>query len=266
MTKIRNKTEQQKGVAILLAVLLISAITVISTTIAFFLIQEVKSNRATYMTEPAIVAAESAAEQGIYQIKRGTAVSSCDSNPTFGNVDPANNKVKYRNCLIASKATFQIDQSKDLVLYLYDPTNINGNLCMETTSSCPLDGNGSGTQLFTSLNIQHVTGGLVTATLESLDGLYSTTQLVSIGSKAIIPIARNLPNAEDERLKVTISTGSIATIDVDAGMAGNLGVYQGLPSYATIDAEACSAFNVTPTTCDTAGEIYTRRINVTLPQ
>lgn len=269
--KYLNKQEfkQQEGVAILISVLLISGIAIISSTIAFFLIQEVRSNRATYLTEPAIIGAESAAERGIYNLKRGSTVTSCNSNPAFTNIDPGS-RVRYRNCLTATKATFQFDHTQDLILYLYDPANINGNFCMENDLVCPADGNGTGTQLYTSLNVQHISGGIVTVTLESFDQLWTTTRLVNPGALERIEILRNLPNSNDERIRITISSGGPATVQIDAGFPPpdprGIGIYQGLPNYTTIDAEACYPYNVSGTTCDMAGEVYTRRVNVTVPQ
>src|SRR6185503_11801329 len=60
----------QAGVTLLIAILILSGLALISSAIAVFTIQEVRSSRATLATEPAIVAAEGAGERGVYALKR----------------------------------------------------------------------------------------------------------------------------------------------------------------------------------------------------
>jgi hypothetical protein len=265
------KHNKEAGVAILLTVMIISGITVITTTVAFFVVQEIRANRGSGLTEPAIVAAETASEQGLYQFKRGNFNTQCDSNPAYtdlAGVAAGTSNVRVRSCLTGVPAVFQFSNTKPLVVYLYDPDNVNGNTCMErhATNACPADGNGTGlgwSQVFSSVFITYVTGSFnINISAQTLDGAQAFSAVLAPGSaETEYPIAVNYPVANDERLKITLTpTSGSSTVSIRT-----IGAFTGLPDYQTLDAEGCASFGTGISDCDDNSEVYKRRINVTLP-
>ncbi len=262
--KFAPKQNSQDGVAILLAVMIISAITVITTTVAFFVIQEVRTNRATALTEPAIVAAETAGEQGIYRVKRSNFSASCGTAP-YTQLDGStttNSSTRIRSCLATGPTVFQFTSAEPLVVYLYDFTNVQGNTCMEDDAVCPADGGGSGNQLYTSLIVKYLTGSFsVNVDIDTVDGVNYANGTLTRGQTGTYPIARNILNSNDERLRITLTaTSGSATVEIST-----TGLYAGLPDYRTLDAEGCVSFGQNVANCDANSEMYTRRLNITLP-
>lgn len=261
LAKILNKSEggDQDGVTLLLAVMIMSGVLVISVTVAFFVVQEVKNARSSVLTEPAIIAAETAGEQGIYRIKRDAFNVNC-ATAQYTDIDglttAGTSPVRTKTCVAFVPAVFELSSNDPapLEFYLYDPTNVNGNLCMEA-SSC------AGAQLYQTLIIKHLVGNSnVYVNIVTLDGASVATQLISPSSTNTFNIPRDILSSNDERLKVTVlPTFGNATLEVST-----TGVYTGLPDYRTIDAQGCSS-RTEVSNCETGPETYNRRINITVP-
>jgi hypothetical protein len=258
--RIAQKNGLQDGVTLLLAVLITSGIFIITLTIAVFVTQEIRASRASVLTEPAIIAAETAGESGIYRIKRGgvSSVTNCSASTPYTQVGGATGgttNTRVRSCLDFVPATFELKETDSpLEFYLYDPTDVNGNFCMEA-SAC------AGDQLYQTVVIRHLTGtSNVYVNAITLDGATVGTQLVSPGTTYSMNIPRDIAGSTDERVKFTmVSTLGTATVQVST-----TGTYTGLPDYRTIDAQGCVA-NVNITNCDGSQETYKRRLNITVP-
>jgi hypothetical protein len=256
MNRFRGTPED--GVTLLLAVMIMAAVLVISITVAFFVVQEIKNSRASILTEPAIIAAETAGEQGIYRVKRSSFNTDCASAAytQLSGSTGGSTSIRTKTCIVYDKAVFELssDDPAPLEFYLYDPADVNGNLCMET-SSC------TGDQLYSSLIIKHILGNSsVYVNIVTLDGSNVATQVISPGSTNNFPIPRDILASTDERLKVTVlPTFGSATLEVNT-----TGVHTGLPDYRTIDAQGCVA-RTNIADCETNPETFNRRINITVP-
>lgn len=248
---------------LLLSVMIMSAVLIITVTVAFFVVQEIKNSRSSVLTEPAIIAAETGGEQGIYRIKRSVYNPECASTAYTGLDGSAGaSDVRTKTCVTYGKAVFELssNDATPLEFYLYDPNNVNGNLCMEAddpVGNPPCDG----AQLYTALVIKHLLGNSnVYVNIVTLDGASVATQVITAGSNNTFPIPANILSSDDERLKVTVlPTFGNATLEIST-----TGVYGGLPDYRTIDAQGCVGKN-NITDCETDPETYNRRINITVP-
>jgi hypothetical protein len=262
-----GQKRRQAGVALLLTVMIVSGITIITTTVAFFVIQEIRANRGALLTEPAIIAAETASEQGVFRVKKSNFNTLCSSNPAYTTLSGSAtaSDIMIRTCLTSVPATFQIVPGASITFYLYDPANVNGNTCLED-GACPADGNGAGNQLYQSIVLEQVTGSYnVDVDVDTLDGIdYRNTTIPATGTKtATVGIDRNILGSSDERLKVTITASISGSTTVRVSTTGLL---TGIPDYQTLDAEGCAAFGVDVVDCNAQAELYKRRINVTLPR
>lgn len=255
MTKRNFKS--QEGVTLLLAVLIMSGIALITVTISFFVIQELKGARASILTEPAITAAETAGEQSVFEIKRGTFTTDCNSASytQMNGVSGGTTNTRIKRCIAFTPAVFElISPSTPLEFYLYDPADVNGNLCMEA-SSC------TGAQLFDAIVINHLIGSYnVNVNMVTLDGIPVANTTVSPGSTISIPIPLDISGSTDERLKIKLTpTGIPSTVQVST-----TGLYNGLPDFRTVDAEGCvGVTNIA--NCNSNPEIFKRRLNITVP-
>jgi hypothetical protein len=267
MMNFHSNKNREAGVTLLLAVILVSAIALITSTIAAFVIQEIRSSRSSALTEPAIIAAESAGEQGLYEIKQGGVIQNCDS-PTYTQIDGTANSSATRimKCITSSPAIFQIDSATPLTFYLYDSANVNGNTCMESGNCDAQSGVGDGNQLYTSLKLNYLTGGnQIDVEIVTLDGIsINAFPLASAGNSDTYPIPRDILGSSDERLMVTLTpSGGTSTVEVSTTRSN--GTVTGIPDYETLDATGCQSLN-TITDCDTDTETFKRRINITLPK
>ncbi len=270
-----KQLKNQAGVTLLLSVMLMAGITVITTTIGFFVIQEIRTSRSATLTEPSIIAAEGAGEQSLFRVKKGTGststLSSCSSSLAYTKQDGtsatsgAGTKTIVRKCESPSVGTFKIKAGEPLVVFLYDINNINGNLCMEsgTCPSASADSAGTGSQLYSSINIRYISGGFaLPVNIETLDDVsLPVGGSLSVGATGTYSIPINIIGSTDERLKIILepSAGS-ATVEIST-----VGSAPGLPDFQTVDAEGCTAI-VNISDCDQSREAYKRRINITIPR
>jgi hypothetical protein len=249
----------EQGVTLLMSILIMASLFIITLTITFFTIQELRQSRANALSEPSIVAAETGGEQGIWLLKRSTFSDQCPADGSYqvDGTTSGSSRVRMAKCVSYEAATFELKPSEDFVFFLYDPTNINGNLCMERNSpTC------DGAQLYSSVNFTHVDGGFaVTADIYTLDGvLVGQTIIPTSGTLTSINIIRDIVGSTDERLRVTLRSPDYATVTVDT--EGDIG---GMPDFPTVDSEGCSAHANVPD-CNEQSEVFKRRINITVPQ
>lgn len=234
----------QHGVTLLISVLVLASVSLITLTIGSFAISELRSSRAVALSEPAITAAEAAAEEGIYSLKRGGSIPNCSGSKKTATL--TDSRTTTSQCIFYSSATFEIRQQAPLSFYLYDPNNINGNL-QPGYNYLVVTNKSSRFTVFVSV--------------ATVDGqLFIANQAINPGGVATIPNSQNLPAISpgtDERYRVTLTANGNVTVDVTTNL--------GLPDYPTVDAEGCS----TPanlSSCDTASEAFKRRLNVLVPQ
>lgn len=254
----------QDGITILFSILIMSTIAVISFAVASFVVIEVRGSRASTLTEPAIVAAETAGEQSIFLIKRGTFTTDCSSasyTQTSGTTGGSTN-TRIKKCLTSVPATFQFTNADPLVVYIYDPNDVNGNTCMEQSTPCNSSGVGTGSQLFSSVIVRYLTGDFnIDVDMVTLDGIVVTNSTLTPTSTGTYPIALDIPSASDERLRLTLTpTSGSSTVEIST-----TGVYNGLPDYQTVDLEGCVSL-VNITNCESSNETHKRRLNITLPR
>jgi hypothetical protein len=240
---------------------------IISITVAFFVVQEIRSSRSSSLTEPAIIAAESAGEQGIYGIKRGTFSVDCGAaqyTQINGSTGGSTN-TRVKKCIDYVPAVIEIKPGgPPLELYLYDPNDVNGNYCLEQGTCNQSTGLGSGSQLYSSFDIKNLVGGSVAVTIVTLDGAPVHNTTLSPATNLFLPIDANILNSSDERLKITLrAISTAATVEISTSSVGG-GVLTGLPDYRTINAQGCRA-NSNITDCESNPETYNRRINITVP-
>jgi uncharacterized protein (UPF0333 family) len=258
----RAQPDAQSGVTLLISVMVMAGVLIISITVAFFVVQEIRSSRSSILTEPAIIAAESAGEQGIYGIKRGSFNADCGT-AQYTQLDGSsggNTNIRVKKCIAYIPAVIELKPTPPLEVYLYDPVNVNGNLCLEQGTCNTATGVGTGAQLYSAFNIKHLQGGSVRVTIVTLDGVPLYNDTIAPESNTSIPIPANILDSSDERLKITLRpTTTAATVELSTN-----GELLGLPDYRTIDAEGCRS-NTNITNCETGSETFNRRINITLP-
>lgn len=245
-----KRHSHEAGVTLLIAVLIMAGLTLITLSVGTFAIQEIRASRAVSLTEPAIAAAETAGEQGLWAIKRGAALPTC---PAVSTQNLGNSLINL--CKSYGEARFTVEASEPFVFYLYDPDSINGNTCNTETFDPACAGN----QLYESLTIEHKSGTSQTdIQVATVDGVSVTSESLSPGEETTINIPSSVPGSSDLRYKVTLSSAGDAVVEVNTN--------RGMPTFPTVNALGCSA-KTAVSSCTTEGqEIFSRRINVTVPQ
>jgi hypothetical protein len=257
----QSKNSGQAGVTLLMSILIMAGLVIITLTVTFFAVQELKQSRANALSEPSIVAAETGGEQGIWLLKRSTFTAQCEDGINYYQVDgtsSADSRVRQGKCVSYEEATFELQPDEEFVFFLYDPTNINGNLCMEGNSpAC------DGPQLYSSIELDHVAGAFsVSIDITTLDNqtFAGSTGILAPGGSQTLVIPPDIPSSTDERLRVVLRSPDHATVRVDTN--GSIG---GMPDFPTVDSVGCTA-HVNVPDCDENLEIFKRRINITVPQ
>lgn len=239
----------QEGVTLLISVLVMAGLALISLSVASFSIQELRSSRAVLVTEPAISAAETAGEQGLWAVNRGVAINPC---PTATNPNPPQtnqvlgNGAFVNTCKSYQSATLDLSANTPSVFFLYDPNDINGNVDLLTYP-------------YNTLTVTHKSGQLlVNVNLVRVDGTPVGSQPVVVppGGTQVINIPA-VSSGSEGRMKVTLQSAGNATVFVNTN--------QGLPSFPTINAGGCAS-KTGITDCSNAAqeEIFNRRINITV--
>ncbi len=242
-----NNLKNQSGVTLLISILVMSGLALISLAVGTFAIQELRASRADIVSEPAIAAAETAGEQGLWAIKRNTTLINCNSGQTAANLS---NGAVVNSCKSYGSATINLKANTPLAIFLYDPNNINGDIDL---LGYP----------YNNLTVVHQSGQFqVNINVVRLDGTPVGAQPLSVspGGTGVVNIpAVGSTNPQTEgRMQVTLQSTGDATIVVNTN--------QGMPTYPTIKAGGCAA-RTSITNCSTAGrELYSRSIEITVPQ
>lgn len=254
------KNSNQAGVTLLLSFLIMAGLMIITLTVTFFAVQELRQSRTSSLSEPSIVAAETGGEQGLWLIKRSTFADQCDDGTNYYQIDgttSGNSKVRQSKCVSYGPATFELQPDEEFVFFLYDPTNINGNLCMEENPpTC------DGAQLYDTIFFDYIAGNFaVTVDVVTLDNVFvgSTTLSSGVASSNLL-IDRDIIGSTDERLRVVMRSPDHATVKVNP-----TGSIEGMPDFPTIDSIGCSAHSNIPD-CEIDSEVFKRRINITVPR
>ncbi|HTL39637.1 MAG TPA: hypothetical protein VL306_02385 [Methylomirabilota bacterium] len=246
----KSKFSDQAGVTLLLSMLILSGLTLITVSIGAFAIQQLRSSRAISVTEPAIGAAETGGEQGLWIVKRSGTLTNCTNGSDSEQLLNGTN-TRINSCKSYSSAIFNLKGGTAQSFYLYDPNNIQGDVDL---SGYP----------YSYLTISEVSGNFqVDASVSRLDG--STTGLTPPSVSAttggpvqtinIAPVA----TGTEGRIRVTLQSSQDAVVQVNTD--------RGMPTYPTIDATGCSTKSSALSNCtNTSQEIFSRRINITVPQ
>ena len=257
--KFSDQTSSEDGVTLLLSVFILAAISLISMAVGFFALQEIRASRAVLYSEPAITAAESGGEIGLWTVKR--AVGTLSDCPDVDSYNIGNSRIDL--CKTYGSATLDIQANTTQYIYLYDVNDINGNLCMNQTYTVGVHSGCGGGALYTNLSFVRRSGtNNVTITAKDLAGnnvgLPSYTLGTSPGSTVSINVPDPIPASNDERMVITLTSVSNATVEVNSSP-------RGLPDTATVSSAGCSS-NSPLTNCSGVEEIFKRRIEITVPQ
>jgi hypothetical protein len=252
---------KQSGVTLLLSVLILASLTLITSAMGALAIQESRSSRAIAITDPALAAAETAAERGVWTIKRGGAISTDCTNPS---VIPSQPNVYITTCKSsAGTVTFNIPMGgAGFAFFLYDPNDINGDIDLQGCATCnPPSSNPAGFP-FDSITFQQKSGSFAsnaTVTRISDGSVVGSTAIQPDGTPVTI---NNLagPAGADNRMKVVITNANQdATVEVTTAPSG-------LPNYPTINSTACSSKTAIASCNPNNQELYTRKVQITVPQ
>lgn len=236
-----NHLDKQAGVTLLISILILSGIMLVVSTAAFFSIQELRASRAVVLSEPAIAAANSGGEQGIWALKRGVTMTDCAVGYSS---TPIGSNAKVDSCRSYGAATINITGGTPLIMFLYNPNDINGDISLAS-------------YVYTNFQLTNDTGTYnVTLDIARINGNPVNNILVSPGTTGTIAIPA-VSSGQEGRMKVTISSPVDATITVNTNL--------GMPEFPTVDAAGCSSLT-SITDCNSLAEIFKRRLNITVPQ
>lgn len=121
--KKKSLIKRQSGVTLLLSLLILSAITAISFSLATILFVEIRSSGDLSRTEPALYAANGITEEALYNVKRSTGVTTYSSS--VGSVSTTNSSSSFhdavqRDKILTTSNTFAGTRNR---YAFYDPTN-----------------------------------------------------------------------------------------------------------------------------------------------
>jgi len=242
-----TKNNPEQGITLLLATLILAGVTLTILAIAAFTIQEIRASRAIALTEPAISAAESAGEQGLWALKRSDNLELC---PSAVSQNLGANTLSSL-CKSYDSATIDVKAGVPFVFYLYNPTDINGDVDLHDYP-------------YTSLVVSYVSGSTtVNVNIARIDGVStgitppSSNVDSSVNPMQTVSIAA-VPADTEGRMKVTLTSAGNVTLNVDTN--------RGMPTFPTVDATGCSSRSAVSSCTGGTQELFTRRIKVTVPQ
>ncbi len=244
--KISSDKLNQTGSTLLLAVLVLSALTLVALAVAKFTVQEIRSSRATTLSEPALTAAEAGAETGLFAIKRGdpTTVKNCDASPTY--LKQTNVNAGSVTCRSYLGSNFDILEGQSTIFYLFDPNDPNGDVDLLAYP-------------YAYLNITNNGNSSVQVDIVRIDNtpLAGSPYLIAPGDTAPFSIPA-VPSGSEGRMKITLSSpiGSAGTVYATTD--------KGLPYNIQVVSAGCSA-KASLTSC-TPGtqELFNRKIQVSV--
>ena len=239
----------QRGVTLLLSILILSAMSLVAAAVSTFVVREIRSSRATLLTEPGYAAAEAGIQQGLWTLKRDdiSAVTACKTNPPLVAYN-AVSEVTY--CKSFGGGTFDITV-QPIDILLYNPDDPNGDIDL-------LDG--AGVTYYNNVDVLNTGPVSIRVEILRLDDTPVASALIAPGDPVVpFPIAAVAVGREG-RLIVRLSTlggAAVSTAFVDTN--------EGLPDIVSISSLGCNT-KLTTTSCavDTGSEIFNRKIEVNL--
>ncbi|MBI2356256.1 MAG: hypothetical protein HYV13_03585 [Candidatus Doudnabacteria bacterium] len=244
--EIPNSTFQipnsQKGITLLFSVFVMSGVAIITITIGFFAVQELKASKSVVLAEPAIIAAETAGETGLWQIIRQDSMPPDCTNQNNPTELLDSSRTLNMKCMSYGSATLEIKASVDGTFFLYDPNDLNGN-------------KNPGYEWIT---VTYKSGGTsLTVRVERMDATLVSSTAISPGSQ---PVQISLPTnpSDDNRFKVILSSAGNVTADVNTNL--------GMPDFPTLNAEGCATGGTDVSSCLTTSNAFRRRLQILVPR
>jgi hypothetical protein len=262
----------QAGITLLLSIFLVAGVTLIAVTATALAIQGIRNSRAVALSEPAIGQAHSGAEEGIWGLKR-TSLPTCGSGPNTSSDSGTGSIYSARQyCQSSDGVSYNLSGSDPFTFYLYDsaapngpPASCNTDPSQEICSHL-LDLSGM-SPTFNQLIADYIGGThQVHVAVARLSGAaIGSADISSSTAERIIPgLDGTTGPGIDNRMSVTLtcfscSSGEVTTVAVNTDA--------GIPSVSKIESTGCAQRGATGTAnqCD-AGEIYSRKIEVSVPQ
>ncbi|MEK7652213.1 MAG: hypothetical protein AAB351_03395 [Patescibacteria group bacterium] len=120
--KLNNRTSNQDGVTLLLAILVLSAITAIVFSIAAIAVNEIKTSSDLTRTEPVLTAAEAVAEDSLFKLVRGLGTVSGCASPS-STIIAGVTVTTCASYYLSNPYTFSLPADGERDFYLYNPTD-----------------------------------------------------------------------------------------------------------------------------------------------
>ena len=229
------------GMLCLFCVFFMFGVALINMSVGFFAIQELRASRSVILSEPAIGAAETAAESGLWQLYRTSSQPSNCQTGVDTRVLTASQTLDSR-CIKYASATIGVTAGAEYVFNLYDPNNRNGNLNPGYTSIVATYLNGA-----TSLTIR----------VERLDAILVSSTTIPPGSQATQITLPTSPS-DDNRFRVIMSSAGNVTVDVNTNL--------GMSDFPTLATEGCATQGTDPSSCLTSKDAFRRKLEVLVPR
>ena len=121
MTRLRHKKSEQ-GITLLMAILILSAITAIVFSISTIALNEIRTNADLTKTEPVIRADEGIAEDSLFRQLRGFSTLPACSSPSTTSLNSVNVSI-CAGAYFDNPYTFDLVASQRRDFYLVNPTN-----------------------------------------------------------------------------------------------------------------------------------------------
>jgi hypothetical protein len=266
-----QQNKKQIGMTLLISILIMSTVVVVTVTVAGFAIQELRNARFSALSEPSINAAESAAEQALWQVKRlgsDTFPGGCTAFTTTDGISQTAGSVLTSRCLTYTDAVFELGPDDPVIFYLYDPRNrpnsMQDNKCMKQY----YDPVCTGEDLYNRIDFerQDASTAMVHISVTTLgadpeDVGASPIYLTSYSPSASVTWQNDQISSDDKRLKVTLESQGRTMVKVYPS-----GFLSGMPDYPTLDVVGCSASGTISSCNTTTGDVVKRRINITIPK
>jgi Tfp pilus assembly protein PilX len=149
---LQSNQEDQRGITLLLSILILSAMTAIVFSVAAVALNEIRTSGDLIKTEPVIQASQALAEDGLFRTVRGySALADCSgaSVTTLNGVSVSTCASYY----YTSPYNFNLSQNARRDFYLYNPTDQNANPGY-TSASVTITSGSTGTIYFCPLDTQ----------------------------------------------------------------------------------------------------------------
>jgi hypothetical protein len=124
-TNLYKEKNSEKGVTLLLTLLVMAAISTIIFATAGIAVNELRTSADVTKSEPSITGAQASAEDYLYAGIRGSSTLANCSNPATTNYSSGTVVTSCASLYQDNPYVFNLDSSENRYFYLYDPTNFN---------------------------------------------------------------------------------------------------------------------------------------------